>query len=174
MKNYKRFISSFYQYHFTQYHNDIIKNNNFFYLNDISLSIKQLYPILFLLYYNTYDINIEKNEFVKTVITAICYILNEESNTTQNLYKTIKYKPLIIKMINSIENILLIYKKTIGDDYKINILKNTRSFLLISLIIYELIEQNKFTIDQFIHRYQNNINQEKDKILKVYKSLKQQ
>lgn len=174
MKDYNNFISGFYNYKFTFYHNHFLNEYTFFYLNEISLSVKQIYPILNVLFENSYGVDLNKKEFVKTVITSLCYVLNENESTKTELFEDCEKKPLVNKFTEVIKIILDLYKNFFKNDYYINILKYTRNFLLYSVVIYEFIKQNSFTVDDFIEKYSDRkMGIEKEKISKTINNLKQ-
>jgi len=130
----------------------------FYFVDSFTLTNKQLYPIIYLLFTNSFKSNLSTDATVKYTLIALCSILNENKDTFEKLKKDLfgEFNEILIENIK--QSLLIVfefYKKTNEDITYLDILKDTRGFIAVTTVVYELIKQNNFNFKQFNTRYSN-------------------
>jgi hypothetical protein len=147
----------------------------YYFINQYSLTIKNIFPIISLLFYNEFTEKLNKDYIVRYTLIALCSILNEREDVIRLLKKDImgEFNENLIENIRlTILTILELYKKIEKKDiYYLDIFKDTRNFISFLIIMFEFIKQNNFKYIDFI-KYKDNIdNVILDKIKKKYNNI---
>lgn len=172
MNTFNHFIYDIFTKKYDKYSLYYTNRYKYYFISQYSLTIKNLYPIISLLFENEYKQELNKDYIVRYTLIALCSILNERTDIINILKKDIKgefNEKLIENIRKSILVILDFYKKIFEDKHYLDIFKDTRNFIALSIIIYEFIKQNNFKFNNFI-----NINIDdkiKEKILNSYKNI---
>lgn len=145
---------------FDKYHNFYLKKHNFYIIKQISVTNKHIYSINNLLLKNELvNVKFEPDMLVKLTLISLCSILNENKNIILKLKEGISdeyYERQIENMRKSTIVILNFYKEIFGNKYYLDILKDTRNFILLTTVLYEYIKQNNLNFITFNKYYELN------------------